>query len=312
MNKIKFLWVFAVLVAVFAFVSITDSAMAQKIVREQGGNRMFVGSGGSLDVISGGEIDVESGAALKFAGTALSSRTASIVNNLDYTASARWFDDFFGDALRTEWTPLKGSDAEALDPTLNISTSTGLDGVVRLTGGDDAAATMAVNGSQLSSYRQFRAADGGLVLEARIRPASVANEAIFVGFTDISTLEMPANSASSADTITTNATDGVGFMFDTAMATDNWWLVGVANDVDATAQNVGTAPSSNVYYTLKIEVSAAGVASFYINGTQVGTAMTGAVTPSVALTPTVAVFSRTTSTKAVDVDFIQTLKTRAS
>ena len=47
-----------------------------------------------------------------------------------------------------------------------------------------------------------------------------------------------------------------------------------------------------------------GTATFYRNGTVIGTAMTSAVTPSAALTPVVAVFSRTSASRNVDVDHI--------
>jgi len=52
------------------------------VFKEQGGSRMVVGSGGSLDVASGGEIDVESGGALKLAGVAITS-TAAELNLMD-------------------------------------------------------------------------------------------------------------------------------------------------------------------------------------------------------------------------------------
>ena len=42
--------------------------------------------------------------------------------------------------------------------------------------------------------------------------------------------------------ITTNATDGLGFFFDTSMTDDAWWISGVANDVDAVHQNTTFAP----------------------------------------------------------------------
>jgi hypothetical protein len=106
---------------------------------------------------------------------------------------------------------------------------------------------------------------------------------------------MPIESAASANTITTNATDGCGFMFDTSMTADTWWLVGVANNVDATAQNTALAPVADTYAIFRIELSTAGVATFYYNGTAVGTAMTGAVTATVALTPVIAGFNRTTT-----------------
>jgi hypothetical protein len=47
------------------------------IYKEQGGARMVVGSGGSLDIESGGEIDIESGGSLKIAGTDVSIGNAS-------------------------------------------------------------------------------------------------------------------------------------------------------------------------------------------------------------------------------------------
>lgn len=48
------------------------------VYREQGGTRMVVGSGASLDVASGGEIDIESGGALKIAGTSVSATAAQL------------------------------------------------------------------------------------------------------------------------------------------------------------------------------------------------------------------------------------------
>lgn len=232
--------------------------------------------------------------------------TMKELNRLDKSRIVHLFDDFLGDLIADEWGALKGSDAEATAPAMLSSTAgTSINGVVRIIGGDDAAATMAVNGAQLVSNYNWRANNGGLSMEVRVKLASITNLAFFVGFTDSLSLEMPINSASSADTITTTATDAVGFMFDTAMSTDNWWLVGVANNVDATAQNAGVAPTGNTNYILRVDITAAGVATFYIDGVQVGTAMTGAITPTVSLTPTVAVFSRTTATKTIDVDYVQ-------
>jgi hypothetical protein len=117
---------------------------------------------------------------------------------------------------------------------------------------------------------------------------------------------MPINSAASADTLTTTATDAVGFMFDTSMATDTWWLTGVANDVDATHQNTGFAPVISTYETFRIELSATGIAKFFRNGLFVGSGpMSGAVTATVALTPVIAGFNRTTSGNGtITVDYL--------
>jgi hypothetical protein len=88
------------------------------------------------------------------------------------------------------------------------------------------------------------------------------------------------------------------------MTDDNWWLVGVAADVDATAQDSDIAPTAAQYQTLRVEVTADGIASFFINGLPVGTRMTGAVTPATQLTPTIGV-SKTSvaASMTMDVDY---------
>jgi hypothetical protein len=93
-------------------------------------------------------------------------------------------------------------------------------------------------------------------------------------------------------------------MFDTAMATDNWWLVGVANNVDATPQDSGSAPVAGTYQTWRIEVATSGTAKFFLNGALVGSSMSGAVTASVLLTPVVAAFSLGAASRNIDTDFI--------
>jgi hypothetical protein len=120
-------------------------------------------------------------------------------------------------------------------------------------------ASMAVSGIQLDRGLAWRADQGDLVFETRIKLSAITNIAVFVGFTDqTAALEMPIQSAASADTFTTNATDAIGFMFDTSMATDDWWITGVANDVDATMQDTTFAPVANTYETLRIGVNASG------------------------------------------------------
>jgi hypothetical protein len=58
-----------------------DLSYTAKVYEQQGGERLVVASGGSLDVESGGEIDIESGGSLKIAGTALTT-TAAELNTL--------------------------------------------------------------------------------------------------------------------------------------------------------------------------------------------------------------------------------------
>ena len=223
---------------------------------------------------------------------------------------AEHFDDFVGDALASNWAaPTKGSDAATVD---FAHLAAGLGGQIRGTTGAGAGGTMAANGIQLHSALQWKANQGCLVFESRVKMSAITNICVFVGLTDqIAALEMPVNSAASANTITTNATDAVGFMFDTSMSTDNWWAVGVANDVDATAQNLAVAPVADTFETLRIELTTAGVATFKRNGSVIGSAMTGAVTATVALTPVIAAFTRTAASANITADFIKTRALRA-
>lgn len=193
-----------------------------------------------------------------------------------------YFDDFIGDALDARWNIVEGTDSATSDAAILAG---GMGGVLRFTTGD-AGTGLAADMIQMTQALQWQASNGGLYIQARLKLSAITTCYAFLGFTDVVTLEAPIISAASADTLTTTATDAVGIMFDTRMTTDNWWLTGVANDVDATHQNSGYAPVADTWETWRVELSAAGVATFFRNGIQVGTAMTGAVTAGADLTPT--------------------------
>jgi hypothetical protein len=211
-------------------------------------------------------------------------------------------DDFdgagqaFGTTAIDGWLSRKGT-TNAIDWTV----TDGVNGTVVGKVGDTTA-SMAVSGVQLSRGLAWKANQGGLYVEARIKLGIITDIAFFFGLSDQnSALEMPIHAAASANTLTSNATDAVGFMFDTSMTDDKWWLVGVANNTDATHENTTTAPVADTYARFRIELSTAGVATFYYNGVAVGSAMTGAVTATVALTPTLAGFNRTTANGATTI-----------
>lgn len=229
-------------------------------------------------------------------------------------AYVSFFDDFLGGAQAFSTTIIdgfrsrKGSDAQCVDFTVTEAVNGTCVGTI-----GDTTASMAVSGVQLDRGLDIKANQGGVYLEGRIKMSQITLISVFFGFTDqVGALEMPIQSAAGAHTITTNATDAVGFLFDTSdTSTDQWLAVGVANDVDATVQSGlaadGSAivPVANTYETFRIELSAAGVASFFRNGIQVGSLMSGAVTPTVALTPVFAGFNRDTSnTPALTIDYL--------
>jgi hypothetical protein len=223
------------------------------------------------------------------------------------------FDDFTGGGQAFSATIIDGWRSRV--GTTNAVAFTVTDGVGGTAVGTigDTTASMAVSGVQIDSSLDWKANQGELVFEAKVKISQITTITVFIGLTDqVAALEMPIHSAASADTLTTNATDGVGFMFDTSMATDTWWLVGVANNTDATHQNTGFAPVADTYETFRVELTTGGAANFYRNGIQVGTLMTGAVTATVALTPVIAGFNRTTSaTPTITADYIAVSALRA-
>jgi hypothetical protein len=219
-------------------------------------------------------------------------------------------DDFLGDVVADQWNLLEGTDSSTTDAAI---LSGGIGGVLRFTTGD-AGTGLAADLVQMTQTLNWQASNGGLEIEARVKLSRITTAYAFIGFTDLAaSLEAPIVSAASADTFTTNATDAVGWMFDTRMSTDNWWLTGVANDVDATMQNAGTAPVADTYEVLRVEVTSGGKASFFRNGAQVGTLMSGALTAATDLTPTLA-FGNTSGTSSftADVDYIYVAMDRAA
>lgn len=230
-------------------------------------------------------------------GGVVTTRLRAATNNY-----ARLYDDFEGSTLSALWGhPTKGSDGATADFAILAD----VNGKIRGTTGAGAGGTMAVNGIMVYRTLNWKANQGGLAMEARVQISAITNISLYVGFTDqVTTLTAPITSAASANTITTNASNAVGFMFDTSMTNANFWLVGVAADVDATAQNSAIAPVAATYITLRVELTSAGVASFFINNVLIGTAMTGAVTATTALTPCVSAFTRTAASATVDIDYI--------
>lgn len=218
-----------------------------------------------------------------------------------------FFDDFLGDVIADQWNVVEGTDSATSDAAI---LSGGIGGVLRLTTGD-AGTGLAADMVQLTQALQWQASNGGLAFQARFKMSAITTCYAFLGLTDVTTLEAPIISAASADTFTTNASDAVGFMFDTRMATDNWWLTGVAANTDATMQDMGAAPVADTYAVFRVEVDANGAARFYYNGALVGTQMTGAVTAATDLTPTIAV-SKTSvaASMTADIDYVGVSMTR--
>lgn len=209
------------------------------------------------------------------------------------------FDDFLGDVLADQWNAVE-TDADGAQAVL----AGGIGGQLRITtGNDDGNDVVLPDLSGVTSYLNWQASNGGLEMQARINLSRITDAYAFIGFTDLITIEAPII-CNSAETITTNASDAVGFVFDTNFTSATWHLCGVAGNTDATAQILTEAPVAATWVVLRIEVSADGVAKFFIDGVPVGSAMTGAVTAATDLTPALyASNTDGTSALTMDVDY---------
>lgn len=254
--------------------------------------------GTQVGLTADGRLMVPAGLLLGNDGSQFDSASpATVVRFDDFTGGGQAFSTTINDG----WRSRKGSDGACVDWTVTAAKNGTVVGTIGST-----TASMAVSGVQLDSALDFEADMGGLVFEARVKLSQITTISTFVGFTNqTAALQMPIQSAASADTFTANAADALGFMFDTSMTTAKWWLTGVAATVQATNQNSTFAPVANTYETLRIEVDALGNAVFYRNGLIVGTRLSAAVTKTVPLTPVIAGFNRTTTgTPTITADYV--------
>lgn len=219
------------------------------------------------------------------------------------------FDDFLCQSLletSTPWILNAGSDDVAVDPAVTSTKEAG--GVIQLVSGD-AGTGVAADGSQIVCAIPVQADGGnGLVFETRLKIVSaVTTVQVNVGFTDVTTLELPV-SIGGSDALTTNASDFAGFVYDTGADTDQWFGVAVDGDTDDTSSaTTGLAPTADTYQILRAEISPDGsVVRFLIDGVEVLKLNPGSagVSPDVNLYFTIIVNSTTTTSRTVKVDYI--------
>ena len=223
------------------------------------------------------------------------------------------FDDFtngFQNGATQPWLATEGTDSATSDAAILAG---GIGGILRLTTGD-AGTGYAADAEQITQRTlMWQASNGNLNFETRVKLSAITTCYAFLGFTDTvaAALEAPIVSAASANTITTNASDAVGFMFDTNMADDNWWLVGVKGNTDATHQDTGYAPVADTWEVFRIELNTDGDATFYRNGVQVGTVMSDAITAATDLTAILTVSKLSvTASMTMDIDYVQVAMNR--
>jgi hypothetical protein len=225
-----------------------------------------------------------------------------------------FFTDFLGAALPDEVAGVAENSGTA---AVTVGQDGGVAGIVTgATSGNRAHLSMGLN---------FKASNGSMRMEARVKPLTdITNRANFIGFTDTVAQENPMEYATT--TITSDASDAVGFVIDTAGTTAKWHGLAVKADADVLtlangainidgAQQVFTA---GTYETFAVAVNVDGDAVLSYGkdtGNKYGLRevlrIDSAITPTVLMTPHVGIETRTTAAKTAYVDYLEVTGARA-
>jgi hypothetical protein len=245
------------------------------------------------------------------------SATGSVLKNFVGVEAMRTKSVFFEDFKGT-WAIGDAGPADLFSTTAGAGTANqaaatiaaSLNGEVDMESASDDG-THAQNGSSLTMIAlDYKANQGGLVFETRLKLEAITAVALFVGFTDTisTTVELPIF-LNAAD-LDSDATDACGIIFDTDGTTAQWCHGGVKNGTDTTPAYSGTAPAANTYVILRVEVSAAGAFQGFVNGTAIGDAVANAVTITTALTPAIIIANRGAAQRDVVIDYWYTEQNR--
>lgn len=215
----------------------------------------------------------------------------------------RQFDHFTGPVMNPNlWASVKGSDGACVFFAVHADKG----GKLRGTFGAGAN-TMAINGSELTGELNWDTGKGAFSFAATAQLSDIAHTVLFVGMTDKKTLECPFTM--SVVTLTSNASNGFGFLYDNRATVANWKCVGVAADVDAGIIDTGSPPVAATDDLFVMESDALGTVTFYLNGKAIGTTP-GCCTPGTALCPVIAGFTTTGVSQTVDTDFLSVEQSR--
>lgn len=209
-------------------------------------------------------------------------------------------DDFLGDTFDAN---LWSSQADAGATAAAVSVAAG--GMARLVTGTTSGARADMAGEVVWLPSK------GLIFEARVKVSAITAVRINLGLSDAKT-ETEIAVTQSGTTLTTAATDGVFWFFDTDSTNDNWHAVGVKADVDTAASNSSIAPVADTYQRFRIEIDTSGNAVCKIlddsnphSGAPLyQTYLANACTAATLLTPYLAVETANTTSKNFDIDYV--------
>lgn len=214
-----------------------------------------------------------------------------------YDAATNYLVDHFAGGTIDDGYSL-GATTGATAPAVDAGAQGGI--ITGVTSADDDDAT------SLTRALVFVPEDGLIRVGARFKIDDITTVAFCVGLTDVlatgTTTEMPFE----LDTVTytSNAADAAAFLFDTDATDDTIRCCAVDTNVDGTHVDTEIEPVNATYLEFLIELTAAGVATFYINETLAGTIAATAVTLDVALTPVLIAEARADADRNWHADYL--------
>jgi len=192
--------------------------------------------------------------------------------NIGSFGRCRVFEDFLGIGAPTGGT----SAGLPLGGVVQYST-TGAPTIAKVVdepGGVVGFTTAATNNENVALIAGvFKPADGGCVMEARVKMVTLATKACYVGFSETlaTTPVMPAE-ATGANVLTCNGEGSmVGLLFDTNTTNEKWLAVAGDVAVEETVYETD-APVADYWDVIRVEISAdKGDGTVYLNGKLVHT-----------------------------------------
>ncbi len=213
-------------------------------------------------------------------------------------SAPRYIADMFrAPAIDTNYKIVTGNDSDAV--AFAISNGT-LKGTTGNNGTGIAADGIAISGPSLG---WTNGTTDPIEMLVNLKLSAITNVRLFIGFTDVlpsTTFEQPFSLSGS--TYTSTATDGCGFLFDTAATDDTLRVVGVANDTDATHVDTGLAPVADTYNQFYLRVDA-GTLKAYLDGTLVAT-VESAIRTTIALVPIIVAVPTSTTARVVTAEYL--------
>lgn len=286
--------------------SISDGDAVVRELKDRDGNVLETQKQGAKvipgDVEIGGTLTVTDG----ITGT-VNSVPAAEIQTVDPSQKFTLFEDFYGtwaigDAGPADTWATKAGSGTATEVATTVAGS--INGLVTMKSASDDGAHSA-NCTNLTSVNLcFKANQGGLAMEAKLKISDVSEAVMFVGFTDTvsSTVELPI--FLNAANIDSDATDACGVGYDVDGTTKQFFHGGVKNGTDTVPAYSGTAPADDTFFIVRVEVSEDGAVTGYVDGTAIGTAVADAVTATVALCPAIVIGNRSANQVTATVDYV--------